>query len=90
MSGPWHWAEFTTWADHRRLEPLPATLAGTRIEAPLLVGFAGALRRSEIVALAAENLQEVDEGLVLTRGQVQDRPGRQRAAHRDPLRVPTC
>ena len=50
----------------RMLEVAPPGLAGTRDRALLLVGFAGALRRSEIVALEAENLQEVDEGLVVT------------------------
>ncbi len=50
----------------RMLEVAPPGLSGTRDRALLLVGFAGALRRSEIVALEAENLQEVDEGLVLT------------------------
>ncbi|HEV2811065.1 MAG TPA: site-specific integrase [Acidimicrobiales bacterium] len=50
----------------RMLEVAPPGLSGTRDRALLLVGFAGALRRSEIVALAAENLQEVDEGLVVT------------------------
>ncbi len=50
----------------RMLEVAPPGLAGTRDRALLLIGFAGALRRSEIAALEAEALGEVDEGLVLT------------------------
>jgi integrase len=44
----------------------PPGLAGTRDCALLLTGFAGALRRSEIVALRGEDRTEVDEGLVVT------------------------
>ncbi|MDP9419478.1 MAG: tyrosine-type recombinase/integrase [Actinomycetota bacterium] len=50
----------------RMLEVVPPGLGGTRDRALLLVGFAGALRRSELVALAAEDLDEVDEGVVVT------------------------
>jgi integrase len=50
----------------RMLEVAPPGLAGTRDQALLLTGFAGALRRSEIVALRGEDLAEVDEGLVVT------------------------
>ena len=42
------------------------TLAGLRDRALLVVGFAAALRRSELIALAVEDLEEVPEGLRLT------------------------
>jgi len=44
---------------------LPDSLLGVRDRALLLLGFAGALRRSELVELDVADLQEVDEGLVL-------------------------
>jgi site-specific recombinase XerD len=50
----------------RVIAHLPDTLAGTRDRALLLVGWAGALRRSELVALDAEDLTTRDEGLVAT------------------------
>ena len=43
----------------------PATLAGCRDRALLLVGYAGALRRSELVAVAREHLQFTREGVRL-------------------------
>jgi site-specific recombinase XerD len=43
-----------------------STLAGKRDAALLLVGFAGALRRSELVALDSADVDERPEGLVLT------------------------
>jgi hypothetical protein len=46
-------------------EVLPHDLGGLRDRA-LLLGFAGALRRSELVALAADDVGERPEGLVLT------------------------
>lgn len=42
------------------------TLAGLRDRAMLAIGFGAALRRSELVALAVEDLEEVPEGLRLT------------------------
>jgi site-specific recombinase XerD len=45
---------------------LPDTLRGRRDRALLLVGFAGALRRSELVALAVRDVAFEAEGLVLT------------------------
>lgn len=42
-----------------------ATTAGLRDRALLLIGFAGALRRSEIVALEVEDLTAVDDGLTI-------------------------
>jgi integrase len=47
------------------LAELPLTLRGTRDQALLLVGFAGALRRSELVALDVDDLELVDEGVIL-------------------------
>lgn len=44
---------------------LPRTLAGLRDKAMILVGFAGALRRSEIVALDVEDLQFTSAGVIL-------------------------
>ncbi|MFC3124338.1 integrase [Pseudoroseomonas globiformis] len=41
-------------------------LAGTRDRALLLLGFAAALRRSELVALTVDDLTDVSEGLRLT------------------------
>jgi integrase len=41
-------------------------MAGLRDRAMLAIGFAAVLRRSELVALAVEDLEEVAEGLWLT------------------------
>jgi site-specific recombinase XerD len=48
------------------VEALPATSKGTRDRALLLVGFAGAFRRSELVSLDVSDVQFVVEGMVLT------------------------
>src|SRR4051812_33371049 len=45
---------------------LPATSKGTRDRALLLVGFAGAFRRTELVSLDVSDVQFVAEGLVIT------------------------
>lgn len=45
---------------------LPSTLVGTRDRALLLLGFAGAFRRSELVALNVTDIEERREGLVVT------------------------
>lgn len=42
-----------------------ATLGGLRDRALLLVGFAGAFRRSEITAITVENIERVEEGMVI-------------------------
>lgn len=48
------------------LAHLPPDLAGTRDRALLLVGYAGAFRRSELAALQLEDVAWVQEGAVLT------------------------
>lgn len=45
--------------------PLGTSLGDVRDRALLLIGFAGALRRSELVALDVEDISEDDEGLLL-------------------------
>ena len=47
------------------IEHLPADLRGTRDRALLLVGFAAALRRSELVALDCSDVADTAEGLVV-------------------------
>jgi site-specific recombinase XerD len=49
----------------RMMEALPQTLHGDRDRALLLLGFAGGLRRHELVALDVEDLEGVEEGLVI-------------------------
>jgi integrase len=54
-------------ADLRRLvDAMRPTFLGRRDQALLLVGWAGALRRSEIVALDFEHVDFVEEGMVIT------------------------
>jgi site-specific recombinase XerD len=48
------------------LAHLPATLLGVRDRALLLTGFAGAFRRSELVALNVEDLEFREDGLKVT------------------------
>jgi integrase len=48
------------------LAAVPDTLAGTRDRAVLLIGFAAALRRSELAALEVADIATTAEGLVLT------------------------
>jgi site-specific recombinase XerD len=50
----------------RMLEGIPATLLGTRDRALLALGFAGAFRRSELVALDVSDLAFTGEGLEVT------------------------
>ena len=45
------------------IQHVPATLQGQRDRALLLLGFAGAFRRSELAALQVEDLEEVEDGL---------------------------
>jgi integrase len=48
------------------LAPIPDDLRGKRDRALLLVGFAGALRLSELAAIRVERLEKTDRGLRLT------------------------
>ena len=48
------------------VEALPDDLPGLRDKAILLVGFAGAFRRSEIVGLQVRDVQSSDAGLIVT------------------------
>ena len=50
----------------RILQPVPDDLAGLRDRALLLLGFAGALRRSELAAVRVEHLELRARGLQLT------------------------
>lgn len=53
-------------ADLRRIcQGLPETIIGARDRSLLLTGFAGALRRSELVALNLRDVEVSDDGLVL-------------------------
>ena len=48
------------------LAPIPDDLRGRRDRALILVGFAGALRRSELAAVRVEHLEKTERGLRLT------------------------
>ncbi len=48
------------------IEALPDSLIGVRDRALLLIGYAGGLRRSEIVALDVGDIEVTDDGLVVT------------------------
>src|SRR5450755_2236795 len=50
----------------RMLPQVPVTLPAVRDRALLLLGFAAALRRSELAALAVEDIKFAPEGLVVT------------------------
>lgn len=81
-------------SDLRKMVKLcPDTLAGMRDKAVLLIGFAAALRRSDIVNLDVEDISKADEGLVLMirRGKTdQKRRGRKIGVPfgQDPLTCP--
>ena len=49
----------------RMVETLPSGLIGIRDRALLLLGFAGAFRRSELAALLLEHVQATSDGLVI-------------------------
>lgn len=49
----------------KMIEVMPDNLKGARDKALLLLGFAGAFRRSELVALDIEDLALSDEGLII-------------------------
>jgi integrase len=48
------------------ISALPDDLTGTRDKALLLVGFAGALRRSELAALSVEDIEFTEAGMIVT------------------------
>lgn len=55
------------WLDDLRqiVQNLPNSLIGTRNRALLVIGWAGALRRSELVQLNSEDISKTREGLIL-------------------------
>lgn len=56
-----------TWSIlERLLKYVPDTPIGTRDRALLLLGFAGAFRRSELVAVNIEHIEFVDEGAIIS------------------------
>jgi integrase len=57
-----------------------------RDRALLLIGFAGAFRRSELVALRYEDVRFTDKGIVATIPKSKNRSGRRRPHHRHSLR----
>ncbi|HEY0420777.1 MAG TPA: integrase, partial [Acetobacteraceae bacterium] len=60
----------------RMVNALPDTIIGRRDRALLLIGFGGALRRSELVALQVEDVQETEKGMkVLIRRSKTDQEG---------------
>ena len=63
----------------------PDSLAGLRDRALLLLGFAGAFRRSELVALDVADIEETRNRAAGHDPAQQDRPGRRRAS---PLPLP--
>lgn len=74
------------------VDSLPATLAGVRDRALLLIGFASAMRRSELAALQVADVRFVAEGVELTirRSKTdQEGAGRVVAVHRG-SRAETC
>jgi integrase len=61
----------------RMVAKLPDTLAGKRDRALLLIGFGGAMRRSELVALQVEDIRQDKHGLkVLIRRSKTDQEGK--------------
>jgi integrase len=54
-------------------ERLPGGLSGVRDRALLLVGFAGTLRRSQIVAIDVEDLRTTEDGVEVTVGRTHGR-----------------
>lgn len=49
----------------KMLKECPPTLSGLRDRAVLLIGFCGALRRSDLVNLDVEDISKADEGIVI-------------------------
>jgi len=50
----------------RMMDALPGTTIGVRDRALLLLGFAGAFRRSELVAVDVDDIEQTDDGLTVT------------------------
>lgn len=76
---------------YTRLAADAKSLRGVRNRALLLLGFAGAFRRSELVALNVEDLEETPEGLLITirRGKTdQEGVGRKGSAPRGDIACP--
>jgi site-specific recombinase XerD len=65
-SAPAQKAPISTGGLRAMLAGLPEGLLGLRDRALLLVGFAGAFRRSELVGLAVEDVAQVEDGLEVT------------------------
>lgn len=59
-------APVTTPEIRAMIEHLPASLLGTRDRALLLLGFAGAFRRSELMSLDVEDVASTNDGAVVT------------------------
>lgn len=59
-------APATTTTVRAMVQTLPEGVLGTRDRALLLLGFAGAFRRSELVALDREDIQVTSDGIVVT------------------------
>lgn len=59
-------APVTADAMKRILRKIPGDLTGKRDRALLLIGFAAALRRSELVALQVSDLEWADEGVIVS------------------------
>lgn len=61
----------------KMLDTLPSSLIGTRDRALLIIGFAGALRRSELVSLNVSDIKITKEGLIINlRNSKTDQEGR--------------
>jgi site-specific recombinase XerD len=62
------WKHFSTWCEEHKRRSLPAGPRRWRF-APTrsVIGFAGAFRRSELVALTMEDIQTTHEGLMRLR-----------------------
>jgi integrase len=77
----------------RMVAHLPSDRHATRDKALLLVGFAGALRRSELVSICVDDLQDRPEGTLITlRGSKTDQEGHGRQVAiplgREPMTCP--
>jgi integrase len=68
------------------MSPTATSLRALRNRAIILLGFAGAFRRSELVALNVEDLEETPEGHVGDAAPVENGPGGARSAGCDPPR----